>query len=76
MHVKTSVSLPEELLANIDRRAPQFGSRSALVAVAVRTLLDAIERQERDEQDRAILDRLADRLNVEAEDALTYQANG
>ena len=74
MHVKTSVSIPQDLLADMDRQVARFGSRSALVAAAVRALLDAIERRERDERDRATLDRLADRLNEEAADALAYQA--
>lgn len=75
MHVKTSISLPEELVADMDRSVHRFGSRSALVATAVKSLLDEIEREERDARDRVILNDLADRLNEEAADALVYQTD-
>jgi metal-responsive CopG/Arc/MetJ family transcriptional regulator len=74
MKVKTSVSLSKDLLGEIDRWTPSYGSRSELVETALRTFLKSLARAERDERDLTILDRAADRLNTEAADTLAYQA--
>ena len=71
MRVKTSVTLPSELLAKIDR---VDANRSAFFERAARAYLSALERSRRDERDLKILNANAGRLNAEAEDALTYQA--
>lgn len=75
MKVKTSISLSQDVLVDVDRRADRFGSRSELIEAALRMFLDALARQERDARDRAILDQNAERLNREAADALAWQAD-
>ena len=57
MNVATSVLLPEDLLAEIDERARQR----------------AVNRDAQNEADLEILNRIADRLNLEVEDTLSYQ---
>ena len=70
MRVKTSVTLPEDLLQSIDRHDP---NRSAFLEKASRAYLGRLERAKRDAADLAILDREAERLNAEAADVLDYQ---
>ena len=70
MRVKTSITLPQELLARLDQ---VDSNRSALLERAANAYLAAIERETRDRRDREIIDRNAERLNEEALDALSYQ---
>lgn len=70
MRVKTSITLPEELLKRLDRVE---ANRSAVLERAARAYLAHLERQERDRRDAEIIERNADRLNREALDTLEYQ---
>lgn len=70
MRVKTSITLPEDLLARLDRVDK---NRSALLERAALAWLSRLERQMRDQKDIEIIDRNADRLNREAMDVLGYQ---
>ena len=73
MKVKTSVTLSEDLLEAIDRRAGQFKNRSDLIEAAVRAYIAQMVRDEQNARDLAIINREADRLNEEAADVLAYQ---
>lgn len=73
MKVKTSVTLSEGLLQEINELSGRYGSRSALIEKAIREFLNAEASRRRDIQDREILDHRADALNREAEDVLSYQ---
>jgi Arc/MetJ-type ribon-helix-helix transcriptional regulator len=73
MKSKTSVTLSESLLTEMDRHMDRFKSRSDLVEQAVVNLLNQIDREHRNARDAKLLDRHADRLNREAKDSLTYQ---
>jgi metal-responsive CopG/Arc/MetJ family transcriptional regulator len=70
VRIKTSITLPEELLVRIDR---VDSNRSALLERAARAYLAGVERQERDRRDIEIINRNAARLNREAKDVLEYQ---
>lgn len=70
MRVKTSITLPEELLAAIDRAEE---NRSAFLEKAARTRLAELERLARDARDLEIYEEHAKRLNREAEDVLGFQ---
>ncbi len=70
MRVKTSITLPEELLTRLDRVDK---NRSALLERAALAYLDKLSRQERDRRDLELINRNADRLNREVEDTLEYQ---
>ncbi|HXT97847.1 MAG TPA: ribbon-helix-helix domain-containing protein [Polyangia bacterium] len=73
MRVKTSVTLPADLLRSLDRAGGGQGNRSRLIEQAVRELLDARARAERDAREIALINKHADRLNEEAADVLEYQ---
>jgi len=70
MRVKTSVTLPAELLAMIDQ---VDSNRSAFVEQASRAYLARLRRMERDARDVKIINANAKRLNAEAKDVLGYQ---
>jgi metal-responsive CopG/Arc/MetJ family transcriptional regulator len=70
MRVKTSITLPEDLLAEIDRID---SNRSAVLERAMRLYLAQLAKAERTGRDAAILERKAVRLNREAADVLGYQ---
>ena len=73
MKIKTSVTLSEDLVAAIDKRAGDFKNRSDFIEAAIRAFLAQRMREDRDAKDREILDRHADRLNLEAKDVLAFQ---
>lgn len=75
MKVKTSVTLSEDIVAEIDRLAGPTKNRSAVIERAVREFAAAEARRRRDARDREILDKQAEPLNREAEDVLTYQVD-
>ena len=73
MKVKTSITLSEKLLAEIDRHSSEFRSRSEFLERAARDYLRQLTRRELEQRDLSIIDRRADALNAEAEDVLSYQ---
>ena len=75
MKIKTSITLSEEIIKEMDELSQQYGSRSVLVEKAIREFLAAETRRRRDLQDINILDRNADALNKEAADVLSYQVD-
>jgi metal-responsive CopG/Arc/MetJ family transcriptional regulator len=70
MRVKTSVTLPKELLLKMDRADR---NRSAFIERAARAYLERLERTRRDARDLKILNENSECLNAEAEDVLEYQ---
>jgi metal-responsive CopG/Arc/MetJ family transcriptional regulator len=72
---KTSITLSREVLRGIDQLAGTTRSRSAVIESALRFYLRQRERARIHAHDLEILNRAADRLNAEAEDALQYQAD-
>ena len=73
MKVKTSVTLSEELLSEIDQHVQNRGRRSALIEQAVRFYLARIRHDRQAHRDLEILNASAEQLNREAEDVLGYQ---
>ncbi len=73
MRVKTSITLPEDLLKRIDAAD---SNRSAFVERATRAYLSRIEKAKREASDAQIINANADRLNREAMDVLEYQDLG
>jgi len=73
MKVKTSVTLSDVLLAEIDRHAGKGANRSEFIENAVRSYIAALVRRKQNLRDRQIIDRHAARLNREATDVLDYQ---
>lgn len=70
MRVKTSITLPQELLGRLDQIDK---NRSALLERAARAYLARLDKEQLDRRDLKIINRNADRLNREAEDVLGYQ---
>jgi metal-responsive CopG/Arc/MetJ family transcriptional regulator len=70
VRVKTSITLPEELLVSIDR---VDSNRSSFIEKASRAYLARLEKVRREAADAKIINRNADRLNDEAMDVLEYQ---
>jgi len=70
VRVKTSITLPANLLSRIDHYDK---NRSALLERAALAYLESLDRLERDRRDIEIIDRNAKRLNREAIDVLGYQ---
>jgi Arc/MetJ-type ribon-helix-helix transcriptional regulator len=75
MKVKTSITLSEDLIQSIDSFSGGQRNRSDLIEKALRDYLDRQARMKRDLEDLAILNKKADKLNREAEDVLSYQAD-
>ena len=70
MRIKTSITLPEDLLKCIDRAD---SNRSALIERATRAYLARLEKARSEAKDAEIINANADRLNREAMDVLEYQ---
>ena len=70
VRVKTSITLPSELLSQLDQIDK---NRSASLERAARAYLKHLESERRDRRDVEIINRNADRLNREAADTLEYQ---
>jgi len=70
VRVKTSITLPDDLLEEIDRAG---SNRSSFLERAARQYLAQMEKSRREAQDAAILEAHAERLNKEALDVLEYQ---
>lgn len=75
MKVKTSITLSEDLLKEIDAFSDDFKNRSDVIEQALRFFLDKRLRQMREARDLQILNRKADELNEEAQDVLSYQVD-
>jgi metal-responsive CopG/Arc/MetJ family transcriptional regulator len=74
MKEKTSITLSREVLKGVDRIAGSKQSRSAFIEAVLRRHLLEQARAQRDRRDLEILNRNAERLSREAEDALEHQA--
>lgn len=73
MKVKTSITLPKDLVQKIDQLSSSYGNRSAFIEKAVRDLIKAEEKHHNDLKDLEILNQNSDILNAEADDVLSYQ---
>jgi metal-responsive CopG/Arc/MetJ family transcriptional regulator len=74
MKVKTSITLSEELLKAIDKRAKHSKkNRSDFIEAAVWAFIGQLIRDEQNARDLDIINSRADFLNQEAADVLAYQ---
>ena len=74
MKSKTSITLSQDVLAQIDRLAGSTSSRSAVIEQVLRDYLTRRARRARDSRELQRLNLAAERLNAEAADVLAYQA--
>lgn len=75
MRLKTSITLAEETVRELDEVAARGANRSRVIEEAVVEYLDRRRRERRDARDIEILNRNATALNREVEDVLSYQAD-
>lgn len=75
MKEKTSITLSSDLLAKIDRSIGTKVSRSAFIELVLRQHFMKHTRARIHARDVGLINAAADRLNAEAEDVLSYQAN-
>ena len=73
MKVKTSVSLSEQLLCEIDREIGEDGNRSQFIEKALKRYFRLQRKAERDAHDAAIYAKHAEKFNAEAELDLDLQ---
>jgi metal-responsive CopG/Arc/MetJ family transcriptional regulator len=74
MKIKTSITLSEQLLANIDELRQPDTNRSAFIEEAMWTVIHQMRRDAQTAKDIEIINRRADYLNEETQDALSYQS--
>ena len=75
MKVKTSISISEEILEQIDRFQGKTGNRSLFLEDAAFYYLKYMQKSRRDKLDLSKIDKLAERLNKEAKEVLSYQSD-
>ncbi len=73
MKNKISITLSSEVMESMAEYGTQHKNRSEFIENAVRDYVAQLAAAERDTQDRKILNKMAKRLNQEAEDVLDYQ---
>jgi metal-responsive CopG/Arc/MetJ family transcriptional regulator len=73
MRLKTSVTLDEETVAELDREAGTTRNRSRLIETAILEFLERRRRATRDARDLELINRSARELNEEMADVLDYQ---
>ena len=73
MRVKTSITLPQELLLRVDSFTGKRHKRSEVIEAALREYLRKKNLMERDQREMEIINSNAEKLNEEALDVLEYQ---
>jgi metal-responsive CopG/Arc/MetJ family transcriptional regulator len=73
MKRKTSITLSEDVLEAIDKRSGDAKNRSDFIETAIRSYIAKLIRDEQNMKDLDIINRHADRLNIEAADVLAFQ---
>jgi metal-responsive CopG/Arc/MetJ family transcriptional regulator len=71
---KTSLTLSDDLLRELDRMAGPRVSRSSFIERILRDFVEQRARQKRLAQEVAAINEHADELNCEMSDALSFQA--
>lgn len=75
MKSKTSITLSQELLRQINDLTKDSGNRSSFIEKALWKYLESIKKDLRDRKDLQILNRHSARLNKEAKEVLTFQVD-
>lgn len=73
MKVKTSITISDNILNDIDHINGKSKNRSLFIEKAVISYLEEIKKRKEDKKDLKIINESADRLNNEAEDILDFQ---
>lgn len=73
MRGKISITLSESAIQAVDELATEGSNRSRVIEKAIHQYVESRRRAERERRDLEILNRAADALNREVEEALAYQ---
>ena len=73
MKVRTSITLSEHLLKEVDEIMNHSGNRSVFIEEAIKEYIERNKRKIRNSADLELINNSADDLNEEAEDVLPYQ---
>ncbi len=73
MKIKTSITLSEDLLEEVDIMAINYKNRSEFIEIALRKMIAQMNREQQDARDMEIINQHVDELNAEAKDVLEYQ---
>ena len=73
MKVKTSITLSENILKEIDKIVITKGNRSTFIETAIKHYLTQRKKEIRNKKDLEIINETSDLLNKEAEDILSFQ---
>lgn len=74
MKEKTSITLSTDVLAKVDQMAGSKLSRSAFIEFVLRSYFRERARRKAEIRDVQLINAAAERLNLEAEDVLGFQA--
>ncbi len=74
MKVRTSVTLPKDLLIEVDALAGKQNKRSKIVESALRDYLAKKNDRESNKRDIEIINKNADLINKQVEETLKFQA--
>lgn len=74
MKVRTSVTLPEELLVKVDKLAGSRNRRSKIVESALTAYVAKAKPQKLNKRDIEIINRNAELINKQVEETLEFQA--
>lgn len=75
MKIKTSITLSNDIIKQIDNIIKNDGNRSLFIEDAVKYYLSVQKRINRNNKDFKIINSKAKKLNKEAEEILSYQAD-
>ena len=75
MKIKTSITLSDNILNEIDKILNNSGNRSIFIENAVKYYLQKKKKDKRNKKDLEIINNNSDLLNEEAEDVLSFQVN-
>ncbi len=73
MKIQTSVLLPENLLSTVEQLSEKDKTLSDFVETALRFYIEKLKRFDGTDKDIEIINKNADYLNRETQDALQYQ---
>jgi metal-responsive CopG/Arc/MetJ family transcriptional regulator len=74
MKVKTSVTLPQELLLSVDRFMGKKHKRSEVIEKALRQYIATEERKTLNHRDMELINANAEKLNQQVAETLEFQA--
>lgn len=73
MKIKTSVTISDDVLRDVDAFSGPSSNRSEFIENAIKRFIEHLRRERRNTHDLEIINRRAKKLNREASEVLKYQ---